>query len=149
MSWFPSGDSDEINPDLATGYWRWVQVAFWGGAGFGILELMAGFGGTIARIAFYALGISLAGLIVYLPIFWASQIKRGEKGAPPVFVVVFYVFVWGAIVYGTFVHTSDRDCADFASRAEAQEFFRSEGGPSNDPHGLDGDDDGQACEHLP
>ena len=47
---------------------------------------------------------------------------------------------------GTFV---DRNCDDFATQAEAQAFFLSEGGPANDPHGLDADNDGIACESLP
>jgi hypothetical protein len=37
----------------------------------------------------------------------------------------------------------DRDCPDFATQAEAQEFFRSQG--PGDPHGLDEDGDGRAC----
>ncbi len=40
----------------------------------------------------------------------------------------------------------DRDCSDFSSQEEAQDFFESEGGPEEDPHGLDADNDGQACE---
>jgi hypothetical protein len=47
---------------------------------------------------------------------------------------------------GAFV---DRNCDDFATQAEAQAFFLSEGGPANDPHGLDADGDGIACESLP
>ncbi|MGG7566385.1 excalibur calcium-binding domain-containing protein [Rhodovulum sp. DZ06] len=43
-------------------------------------------------------------------------------------------------------HAQDRNCADFRSHAEAQDFFLSQGGPQRDPHGLDGDGDGQACE---
>lgn len=42
--------------------------------------------------------------------------------------------------------SGDRDCADFASSAEAQKFFLSKGGPYSDPHGLDRDGDGMACE---
>jgi micrococcal nuclease len=42
--------------------------------------------------------------------------------------------------------SGDRDCADFDSRPEAQEFLQDD--PS-DPSGLDGDYDGQACEELP
>jgi Excalibur calcium-binding domain len=37
----------------------------------------------------------------------------------------------------------DRDCADFATQAEAQKFFLSQG--PGDPHGLDADHDGRAC----
>lgn len=46
----------------------------------------------------------------------------------------------------------DRDCSDFDTREEAQEFLESRGGPDEDPHQLDedpGEDDGQACENLP
>jgi micrococcal nuclease len=40
----------------------------------------------------------------------------------------------------------DRDCGDFASQAEAQAFFEAAGGPARDPHRLDRDKDGLACE---
>lgn len=43
----------------------------------------------------------------------------------------------------------DRNCDDFDSWREAQDFFEAEGGPENDPHGLDGDSDGIACEDFP
>jgi hypothetical protein len=40
----------------------------------------------------------------------------------------------------------DRDSPDFGSQAEAQRFFIANGGPSYDPHKLDRDNDGIACE---
>lgn len=40
----------------------------------------------------------------------------------------------------------DYDCSDFGSHSEAQEFFEREGGPDYDPHRLDRDGDGYACE---
>lgn len=43
----------------------------------------------------------------------------------------------------------DRDCSDFATWREAQAFFEAAGGPARDPHRLDGDRDGVACENLP
>ncbi|HYP39721.1 MAG TPA: thermonuclease family protein [Chloroflexia bacterium] len=43
----------------------------------------------------------------------------------------------------------DRDCPDFATQQEAQQFFLAAGGPDRDPHRLDGDHDGIACETLP
>lgn len=43
----------------------------------------------------------------------------------------------------------DYDCSDFATHREAQIFFESAGGPSKDPHNLDQDKDGKACETLP
>jgi hypothetical protein len=42
----------------------------------------------------------------------------------------------------------DRDCADFKSHAQAQRFFEKHN-PGRDPHNLDGDNDGIACEDLP
>ncbi|GIW61311.1 MAG: hypothetical protein KatS3mg089_0163 [Patescibacteria group bacterium] len=45
--------------------------------------------------------------------------------------------------------SEDKDCSDFATHAEAQDFFLSQGGPTNDPHRLDSDGDGIACESLP
>lgn len=41
----------------------------------------------------------------------------------------------------------DRDCSDFDTQPKAQRFF--ERNQPGDPHGLDGDGDGQACESLP
>lgn len=43
----------------------------------------------------------------------------------------------------------DRDCGDFADQAAAQRFFIAAGGPAVDPHGLDAEGDGVACESLP
>ncbi len=43
----------------------------------------------------------------------------------------------------------DRDCGDFDTHEEAQAFFLAAGGPGRDPHRLDGDNDGSACESLP
>jgi hypothetical protein len=40
----------------------------------------------------------------------------------------------------------DRDCGDFASQEEAQAFYVAAGGPASDPHRLDRDHDGIACE---
>lgn len=41
----------------------------------------------------------------------------------------------------------DRDCKDFKTHAEAQSFFESQG--PGDPHKLDSNGDGVACESLP
>jgi hypothetical protein len=43
----------------------------------------------------------------------------------------------------------DRDCSDFETQEEAQKFYEDQGGPSSDPHMLDPDHDGRACEGLP
>lgn len=46
-------------------------------------------------------------------------------------------------------HAADKDCGDFDTQAAAQKFFINAGGPKNDPHRLDADGDGIACESLP
>ena len=43
----------------------------------------------------------------------------------------------------------DRDCSDFETQREAQDFFEAAGGPERDPHLLDRNKDGAACESLP
>jgi len=47
--------------------------------------------------------------------------------------------------YGS-LPTGDKDCRDFSSHAQAQAFFEAQG--SSDPHHLDGDGDGVACDLL-
>jgi hypothetical protein len=42
----------------------------------------------------------------------------------------------------------DRDCSDFSTHRQAQRFFERHN-PRRDPHRLDADHDGIACEDLP
>jgi len=42
----------------------------------------------------------------------------------------------------------DRDCSYFSTQRQAQRFFKNHH-PRQDPHRLDGDHDGFACEDLP
>ncbi|RJQ36875.1 hypothetical protein C4552_03235 [Candidatus Parcubacteria bacterium] len=49
----------------------------------------------------------------------------------------------------SYAQYGDRDCTDFATQNEAQEFFEDAGGPGSDYHNLDRDGDGVACETLP
>lgn len=44
---------------------------------------------------------------------------------------------------------ADKDCGDFATQEQAQIFYEQNGGPGSDPHHLDGDRDGKACDSLP
>lgn len=43
---------------------------------------------------------------------------------------------------------ADKDCSDFSSWRQAQNFYKKHGGPRYDPHRLDADHDGIACEDL-
>ena len=43
----------------------------------------------------------------------------------------------------------DRDCSDFATRHQANVFYRAAGGPADDHHALDDDGDGVPCESIP
>ena len=43
----------------------------------------------------------------------------------------------------------DRNCSDFTTWKDAQDFYLSQGGPESDPHRLDRNGDGNACESLP
>lgn len=45
-------------------------------------------------------------------------------------------------------HGEDRNCGDFETQGQAQAFYEAAGGPGSDPHGLDGDGNGVACESL-
>jgi hypothetical protein len=49
-----------------------------------------------------------------------------------------------AFQFAPSMFTVDRDCGDFRTQAEAQAFFRAAG--AGDPHRLDRDSDGRACE---
>ena len=46
-------------------------------------------------------------------------------------------------------HGPDLDCGDFSTHREAQACFIAAGGPDRDPHRLDRDRNGLACERLP
>lgn len=43
---------------------------------------------------------------------------------------------------------ADKDCSDFKTWRQAQKFYKKKGGPKRDPHRLDADRDGIACESL-
>jgi hypothetical protein len=51
---------------------------------------------------------------------------------------------------GPVAQRADKNCSDFSTQQEAQQYFDSHGGsPSNNVDGLDADHDGVACESLP
>jgi endonuclease YncB( thermonuclease family) len=55
----------------------------------------------------------------------------------------------GTLFAGSPAHAADKDCGDFGSQRAAQIFFLDNGGPDSDPHRLDADGDGVACESNP
>ena len=55
----------------------------------------------------------------------------------------------GNVVTSGGKYTDEYNCDDFSTQTEAQRFFKNAGGPSKDVNGLDGDNDGTACEDLP
>jgi len=52
------------------------------------------------------------------------------------------------IVPATTATAADKDCSDFSTWRQAQNFYKRHGGPKRDPHRLDADHDGIACESL-
>ena len=55
----------------------------------------------------------------------------------------------GLAISGPAAAGEDLDCSDFPDQATAQRFYEEQGGPQSDPHNLDGDHDGVACESSP
>ena len=55
----------------------------------------------------------------------------------------------GNVVESGGKYTDQYNCDDFATQEEAQRFFKKSGGPSKDVNGLDGDNNGVACQALP
>lgn len=49
----------------------------------------------------------------------------------------------------TTARAADKDCGDFNTQKAAQTFYINHGGPQKDPHGLDAEGDGVACEGNP
>lgn len=70
--------------------------------------------------------------------------------------VAFFLFLWIApIGFGVYALVTDpeslvTDCNDFYTQESAQEYYDDHSTfLFPDPYGLDGDDDGVACESLP
>jgi micrococcal nuclease len=61
-----------------------------------------------------------------------------------IYRIIARVLIAGSLVYPAL--GQDMNCSDFRSWREAQDFYESQG--PGDPHGLDRDGDGVACETL-
>ncbi len=59
------------------------------------------------------------------------------------------VAMTGLLGFTNAAQAVDKDCSDFSTQKAAQTFFINHGGPQNDPHGLDAEGDGVACESNP
>ena len=90
----------------------------------------------------WAIGLFVAfslGLLVSAPPVSPASEPRGFVAAPSPTIGT------RPTGYGS-VPGGDKDCGDFSSHAQAQAFFEAQG--AGDPHRLDGDGDGIACEQL-
>lgn len=80
----------------------------------------------------------------------AELASRGATSSGTSFIGRKTASAYGKSLYvrggATSTASGDRDCADFASSWQAQRFFLDSGGPLSDPHNLDRDGDGLACE---
>jgi hypothetical protein len=74
-----------------------------------------------------------------------QRVSRRLRFAAPVFAIALFTLGIAAQPAAAF---RDRDCADFATQAKAQHFFEKHH-PNRDPHRLDADHDGLACEDNP
>lgn len=63
-------------------------------------------------------------------------------------VLLAAVLTLGLLSAAPQAHAADRDCGDFKTQRAAQKFFKNHR-PKQDPHRLDRDGDGKACESNP
>ncbi len=63
-------------------------------------------------------------------------------------LITVVVFVAALTVPAASATAGDKDCSDFSTWRQAQNFYKNHGGPRYDPHRLDADRDGIACESL-
>lgn len=75
--------------------------------------------------------------------FHTAELHAGHRAAPSTASTA-------SSAPATIPAVGDKDCSDFQTHRQAQQFFTSHGGSaSNDYDRLDEDHDGQACESLP
>jgi hypothetical protein len=76
---------------------------------------------------------------------WRSSHCGAPRGATLVVATAFATSLLLPQVARAGPVSEDYDCTDFDSRADAQQFFEENGGPTYDPFNLDDDADGTAC----
>ena len=100
---------------------RWIMIA-------AIAVLLAAFGMEVSDTDFDVQKLMKTGS------FQESRIERDEEGD---------------LIMGTMCGDAVYNCDDFRTQGEAQEVYAyCDFGEGNDPHRLDGDNDGVACEGL-
>lgn len=73
--------------------------------------------------------------------------RRGETNSGGAYLGQRTGSAFGSRLYARSTSSSNtRNCSDFGNAAAAQQFFLAGGGPINEPHNLDADGDGLACE---
>ena len=77
------------------------------------------------------------------------QTRTRSRALGPALALALLALAVLALFGTSTAHAADRDCSDFSSQAAAQDFYEQAGGPASDPHRLDGDNDGVACESRP
>lgn len=82
----------------------------------------------------------VAGLVVGVAAFWWAERDASSPGSGPVATATAPAFAPAG---------PDRNCSDFTTWVQAQAFYIAAGGPEADPHRLDRDRDGIACQSLP
>jgi uncharacterized lipoprotein YehR (DUF1307 family) len=71
------------------------------------------------------------------------------NGASPTEAKVMRDTQGNVVTDGTGKATNEYNCVDFKTQPEAQKFFMNAGGKTKDTNGLDGDNNGVACQDLP
>jgi endonuclease YncB( thermonuclease family) len=79
----------------------------------------------------------------------ASPLIRTLRPAGALAALALLIAVPSLAWAGVPAAAADRDCSDFDSQAQAQDYFVDRGGPDADPDRLDADGDGTACDSLP
>ncbi|OYD08561.1 excalibur calcium-binding domain-containing protein [Paludifilum halophilum] len=63
-------------------------------------------------------------------------------------IVSAFLLVFALAPVSAFASPADKNCSDFSAWEDAQRFYEENGGPAKDPHDLDRDNDGLACDTL-
>lgn len=91
------------------------------------------------------IGIGAICLAILMVPIWNGAISAAEDSAPA-WITFVEMDPPGRVAAGP---TGDKDCiGDFTSEKQAQRFFIEHGGPKKDPHRLDRDGNGRACEEF-